>query len=177
MKAGKLTMRYTVKYTVKYAVKLALLLVLVLSAPAFAQTADWQTLPLTDARTGETFTLGSLEGYVYVEPMATWCSNCRQQLGNVRDAAAQLQAVTFVALSVETTLAGDDLARYADEQGFDFKFAVMTPEVLRALVAGFSRTIAVPPSTPHFIIYPDGSSSALMTGFSSPDAIVAAVGP
>ena len=82
------------------------LVVLLLSTAAFAQNTSWQDLPLTDARTGETFTLGGLGGYVYAEPMATWCSNCRQQLGNVRDAAAQLggDEVTFVALSVETSL-------------------------------------------------------------------------
>ncbi len=171
----KLSAKLSVKLTVK-TVAFALLLVL-MSGIALAQA--WQDLPLTDARTGKSFTLGNLEGYAYVEPMATWCSNCRQQLGNVRDAAAQVKGdkVTFVALSVETTLKADDLARYAEEQGFDFKFAVMTPEVLRALVAGFSRTIAVPPSTPHFIIYPDGSTSELMTGFSSPDTIIAAVRP
>ncbi len=159
--------------------KMIVVVLAVLSSAAFAQT-DWQTLPLTDARTGETFTLGGFAGKtVYVEPMATWCSNCRQQLGNVRDAAAQLKGdkVTFVALSVETTLKADALARYAQEQGFDFKFAVLTPELLRALAANFGQTIAVPPSTPHFIVYPDGTTSDLLTGFSSPDAILAAVQP
>lgn len=159
--------------------KMFVLVALLLSTAAFAQNTSWQDLPLTDARTGETFTLGGLEGYVYAEPMATWCSNCRQQLGNVRDAAAQLggDEVTFVALSVETSLKAEDLARYADEQGFDFKFAVLTPELLRALAAEFGQTIAVPPSTPHFVIRPDGTTSELLTGFSSPDAILASVQP
>ena len=156
----------------------------VLSSTAFAQDTaqgtSWKTLPLTDARTGETFTLGGFSGEtVYVEPMATWCSNCRQQLGNVRDAAAKLTGndVTFIALSVETTLKADALARYAEEQGFNFKFAVMTPELLRALAAAFGQTVTVPPSTPHFIIHSDGTPSDLLTGFSSPDAILAAVQP
>ena len=161
------------------AVKSAMTVFALLLSAAFAQT--WQTLPLTDARTGETFTLGGFSGQtVYVEPMATWCSNCRHQLGNVRDAAAQLGSksdVTFVALSVETTLKASDLAHYAKAQGFDFKFAVMTPELLRALAATFGPPIAVPPSTPHFIIYPDGTTSDLLTGFSSPDAILAALEP
>ena len=160
---------------------LTFLLTLLLGATALAQNADWRSLHLTDARTGETFTLGGLTGQtVYVEPMATWCSNCRRQLGNVRDAVSQLKAndkVTFVALSVETTLKADELARYAKQQGFDFKFAVMSPEILRALAADFGQTIAVPPSTPHFVIYPDGTTSKLMTGFSSPGAIIAAVQP
>ena len=162
----------------KLAKMMAVVLAVLLST-AFAQT-DWKTLPLTDARTGETFTLGGFSGRtVYAEPMATWCSNCRQQLGNVRDAAATLTGddVTFIALSVETTLKADALARYAEEQGFDFKFAVMTPELLRALAAAFGQTVTVPPSTPHFIIYPDGATSDLLTGFSSPDAILAAVQP
>lgn len=150
---------------------------------ALAQSADWQTLPLTDARTGETFTLADLEGgTVYVEPMATWCVNCRQQLGRVGEAKAQLDAqvegeVTFVALSVETTLSAEDLARYADEQGFDFTFAVMSPELLRALAAEFGQSVATPPATPHFIIYPDGSTSDLLTGPSAPDEVIAAVSP
>ncbi len=146
---------------------------------AFAQSEDWQTLPLTDARTGETFTLAELGGTVYVEPMATWCSNCRAQLGNVQAAQAQVEVgdgdVTFVALSVETTLEPAALAEYADEQGFDFTFAVMTPELLRALAAEFGQSVANPPATPHFVRYPDGSSSKLMTGFSPPDAVLSAV--
>ncbi|HEX2907728.1 MAG TPA: hypothetical protein VHO69_12745 [Phototrophicaceae bacterium] len=35
----------------------------------------WQTLPLVNARTGETFTFADLAGKViFVEPMATWCT-------------------------------------------------------------------------------------------------------
>lgn len=124
--------------------QIVLTLALSLTAAAFAQDATWQTLPLTDARTGETFTLGGLEGTVYVEPMATWCSNCRTQLGNVQAAQAQVGEgdVTFVALSVETTLEPAALAEYADEQGFDFTFAVMTPELLRALASEFGQSIS-----------------------------------
>lgn len=155
-------------------------LVLSLLSAAFAQRAAWQDVPLTDARTGETFTLADLGGTVYVEPMATWCSNCRQQLRHVQEAKQQLEDaatgdVTFVALSVETTLEPAALARYADEQGFDFTFAVMTPELLRALASEFGQSIANPPATPHFVRYPDGSSSPLMTGFSPPDAVLSAV--
>lgn len=153
-------------------------LVCSLSSVALAQNPNWQTLPLTDARTGEAFTLADLGGTVYVEPMATWCSNCRQQLGYVQEAKAQLENdVAFVALSIETTLEPAALARYADEGGFDFTFAVMTPDLLRALAAEFGQSVANPPATPHFIVYPDGSRSDLMTGLSTPDAILAAVQP
>ena len=58
-----------------------------------AERASWQQLPLVDARTGESFTLADFAGKtVYVEPMATWCTNCRQQLRTVRDIYTQLDA-------------------------------------------------------------------------------------
>ncbi len=107
--------------------------------------------------------------------MATWCSNCRQQLTNVQQARAQINSddAVFVALSVETTISNEELAQYADNLGFDWTFAVMSPELLQALADDFGRTITNPPSTPHFVIRADGSVSDLVTGIESADAIAA----
>lgn len=138
----------------------------------------WQTLSLTNARTGETFTLADFAGKtVFVEPMATWCTNCRRQLGNVRDAYAQLDGedVVFVALSVETSISDDTLANYANEAGFDWHFAVLSPEMLQELAAEFGQTIANPPSTPHFVIRPDGSTTNLVTGIEPTEQIIAQI--
>ncbi len=142
-----------------------------------ADVPDWQAIELTDARTGETFTLASFSGKtVFVEPMATWCTNCRQQLGNVREARAQLgDDVVFIGLSLETNLASADLAQYQSDQGFDWTFAVMTPELLQGLTDTFGRSITSAPSTPHFIIRPDGSYTDLVTGIDSVDQIVSQV--
>jgi len=142
-----------------------------------AMLADWQKVQLTNARTGEAFTLADFAGRtVYVEPFATWCTNCRAQLNNVREARAQLgDQPVFVALSVETNLKTEDVAKYTNDQGFDWVFAVMTPEMLKQLTDQFGFTIANPPSTPHFIIRPDGSTTNLSTGIKSVEALVAAI--
>jgi thiol-disulfide isomerase/thioredoxin len=140
-----------------------------------ANAMSWQTLPLTNARTGETFTLADFAGKtVFVEPMATWCTNCRQQLGNVSRAKSQVgtDQFVFIALSVETNITAGELAQYADENGFDWLFAVMTPDMLSELAAAFGRTITNPPSTPHFIIRPDGTTTALITGIESDTQIL-----
>jgi peroxiredoxin len=124
-------------------------------------------LPLTNARTGEAFSLADFEGsVVYVEPMATWCTNCRHQLGRVREAYNQLDAsqYVFVAISVETNISASDLATYADNQNFPWIFAVASPEMLTALSERYGNTALVPPSTPHFTISPDGTLSDLFTG-------------
>src|SRR5207248_1685323 len=133
-------------------------------------------LPLTDARTGQTFTLADLAGKtVYVEPMATWCTNCRQQMGTIRDQLrAQLdpQRIVLVGLSVETDLPREDLATYVDEQGFDWTFAVMTPEMLQALASRFGLTVTNPTAVPHFVIGPDGTTSELSTGFEAANSLL-----
>ena len=137
----------------------------------------WQQIALTDVRTGETFTLADFAGKtVFVEPMATWCTNCRRQLTNVSSARAQLDdSVVFVALSVETNIANEDLKQYTESTGFDWVFAVATPELLRELATLYGQTITNPPSTPHFIIRPDGSTTDLVTGIKGVEAIMSEI--
>ncbi len=140
-----------------------------------AELPAWQQLSLTDARTGETFTLADFSGKtVFVEPMATWCTNCRRQLGNVRDARAQLndEDVVFIGLSLETNISDAELAQYQSDQGYDWTFAVMSPEILQQLADAFGRSITSAPSTPHFVIRPDGSTTELVTGIESADQIL-----
>ncbi len=150
-----------------------------MTAPGVSDTMArpaWHSIALTDARTGAAFTLADFAGQtVLVEPMATWCSNCRAQLGSVARAAQQLegQPVTFIALSVAENISDADLAAYAERQGFPFIFAVATPEMLAALTENFGRAAITPPSTPHFIIAPDGSVSELFTGAKSAADLVA----
>lgn len=146
-------------------------------APA-VELAEWQTLELTDAD-GRTFTLADFLGRpVLVESFATWCSNCRRQLGDTNRAAAQAgEGAVFVALSVETELDADDMADYADKHGFDhLRFAVMSPRMLAAFNDAFGNTALNPPSTPHVAVAADGSPGKLVTGYDSPEEILASLG-
>lgn len=148
------------------------------TADMTAERPVWQTLQLVDARTGEVFTFADFAGKtVFVEPMATWCTNCRQQLANVRAARDQLNSadVVFIGLSVEVGLDNGTLAEYQQANNYDWTFAVVTREMLAELVGVFGRTVTNPPSTPHFIIRPDGSVTSLATGIEQADAIVAEI--
>jgi thiol-disulfide isomerase/thioredoxin len=137
--------------------------------------APWLAIPLTDVRTGEAFTLADFAGSpVYVETMATWCPKCRDQLVAVQAAKEALPAgeAVFVAISVESDLAPEQLARYAEANGFTMRFAVASPELLRALTDSFGRTINNPPATPHFTVAPDGSHGELLTGASPTERVI-----
>ena len=145
-------------------------------APSVALAA-WQTMPITDVD-GVTFTLGDLVGKpVLVETFATWCSKCRAQLGDTNTAAAQIgDAAHVVALSVETDLDASTVADYAVDAGFDrIRFAVMSPELLAAMVEAFGTTVANPPTTPKIVVDAAGRAGELTTGFESPDELVAQV--
>lgn len=136
---------------------------------------EWQTLTMTNARTGEEFAVSDFLGCaVYVETMATWCINCLMQMGNVAEALPNLDPDRHVviAISVETDLPAEDLARYADNSNLDWIFSVASPEVLKAIVDEFGRDAIVPPSTPHVIVNPDGTAGDLLTGLKGPDEIV-----
>lgn len=158
----------------KKQILLSLLLALVGVLAYGQERPAWQSVELTNAATGETFTLGGFEGQtVFVEPMATWCSNCQTQLGNVDAAMAQAgENAVFVALSVEGDLADEALAEYAERNGFDMIFAVTPTELLQGLVDEFGRGITSPPSTPHFLIRGDGSTTGLTTGRKSTEAVL-----
>ncbi|MBE9042190.1 TlpA family protein disulfide reductase [Oscillatoriales cyanobacterium LEGE 11467] len=149
-------------------------------APAATEPAATETeltsLPLTNAATGESFTLADYSGQtVLVKPMATWCGKCKTNLQGVQAATTDMGEgdVAIVALSVEDSLPDADLANYASEEGFDFTFAVATPEMTRALDAKFGQTALNPSIGSRFIISPDGEISELTTGKVDPTALAA----
>lgn len=142
---------------------------------AESELAEWQTLTMTDVRTGQEFAVSDFLGCtVYVETMATWCINCMMQMVNVAAALPNLDPERHVvmAISIETQLAPEDLAKYAENSDFDWIFSVASPELLKAIVDAFGRDAVVPSITPHVIVYPDGTAGDLQTGGSSPEDIV-----
>ncbi len=148
------------------------------TTPEPAELAAWQQIDVTDAN-GETFAIGDLVGRpVLVENFATWCSNCRKQLGDTQKAAAAAgESAVFVALSVETELDASDMADYAKQHGFtDIRFAVMSDDLLGAMYDAYGNTALNPPSTPKIAVASDGSAGELVTGFESPEKLRTALG-
>jgi len=146
------------------------------SAPSDSGIAlpAWATIPLTDVRTGETFTLaGSGDRVVFVEPMAVWCSSCRQQQETAREAVAGLDPsrVTWVAIDVDPNETPEMLARFADENEFPFTYAIAGVDLSRALADAFGAQVLSPPSTPVIVIGTDGTVTLTEFGHKSQERI------
>ena len=145
---------------------------------AMADVPAWQTMTITDVD-GATFTLDDFHGTpVLVETFATWCPNCREQLQDTNAlAAAAGDDVQVIALSIETDLSPDEVRAYAETNGFDdVRFAVMTPELLAALVDAHGNTVANAPSTPKFVIDAMGHAGELSTGSASVEDLATQLG-
>lgn len=128
--------------------------------PATSANDAWRTAALVDVRTGESFTIDGLRGkLVAIEPMAAWCTNCAIQQGEAQ-AAQQALATTdlvYISLDVDPNERAADLADYADQRGYDWRFVVAGPEVARSLAETFGDQVLSPPSTPLILIGADGA--------------------
>ena len=120
---------------------------------------------LTDVVTGDTLTLAGLatDAPVIVETMAIWCSNCRAQQQEVAEAHA-LAEFHSVSIDVDPNERPEDLARYAEREGFDWAFVVADAPLAVELRDRFSPAVLNPPSMPKLIIYRDRTIQALEFG-------------
>jgi len=120
---------------------------------------------LVDVRSGETFTLGELaaEKPVLVEAMAIWCTTCLAQQREVVDAH---EAADFhsVGIDVDPNERAEDLAEYAEREGFDWHFAMADAQLVQLLTERYGFGVTNPPSTPTFVISADGGARALEFG-------------
>jgi len=132
---------------------------------------------LTDVRSGDVFTLGELaaDRPVLVETMAIWCVTClRQQRDVVR--AHEVADFHSVGINVDPNEDADDLAEYADREGFDWRFVMADAELVQLLTDRYGFGVTNPPSTPTFIVS-DGSIRALEFGsVRSAEELVAELG-
>ncbi len=144
---------------------------------AVGLSPSWLSLSFTDARTGQPITLASYAGKtVMVEAMAAWCTNCLAQQKQVVQVHQQLgDSVPIISLDVDSHEDATLLANYAKDKNFTWTFAIASGPLLDALVAQFGRTITNPPSTPIFIISPNGTVSELLTGGHTADDLLAQI--
>jgi cytochrome oxidase Cu insertion factor (SCO1/SenC/PrrC family) len=142
--------------------------------PADAAFA-WLDLELTDAATGETFTLASLKGdIVAIEPMAIWCGNCKAQQDNVKEAYSDIEAsgVRFISLGIDPGENPNSLAKYAERRGYDWTFVQSPKELSRAFSDLFGPQILSVPSTPLIVLDESGDVFTQKFGFHGPESLL-----
>lgn len=146
-----------------------------------AATPEWFDMELTDAQTGETFTMNDYAGkVVLVETMAIWCPNCVVQANEVRNLHEALgHPDDLISVSLDVDLNEDEasLKEYASGFGFEWHFAVAPLLVARALGNLYSAQYLNPPLSPMLIIDREGNVHELEYGLKDAETLQEIVEP
>lgn len=142
---------------------------------------DWFFVPLTDARTGQSFTIHDFAGkVVLLETMAEWCPNCNVQQAEI----AKLHTLVgntpdLVSISLDVDLHEDvaSLKDYAQSFNYDWRFAVAPLAVAHDLGNLYSAEYLNPPLSPMLFIDRAGSVYTLPYHLKSAEALQKTLAP
>jgi thiol-disulfide isomerase/thioredoxin len=140
-------------------------------AEAMMEMPAWFSASLTNAATGEAFTIQDFKGkVVLVETMAMWCPTCLRQQKEVQALHEQLgERDDFVSVGIDIDLNENiaDLKDYTAKNGFAWTYTVATPDVAREIGNLYGQQFLNPPSAPMFIIDRHGAVHPLPFGVKS----------
>lgn len=146
-----------------------------------ATTPAWFKVELTDAQTGETFTMNDYAGkVVLLETMAMWCPNCLFQANEVRKMHKLLDNPDdLISVSLDVDVNEDTVAlkEYSEDYGFEWHFAVAPLEIARALGNLYTAQYLNPPLSPMLIIDRNGQVHHLDYGKKSAETLLENVEP
>jgi cytochrome oxidase Cu insertion factor (SCO1/SenC/PrrC family) len=144
-------------------------------------TPEWFDMELTDAQTGEIFTMNDYAGkVVLLETMAIWCPNCVVQANEVRNLhKLRGDSDDLISVTLDVDLNEDQAAlkEYASGYGFEWHFAVAPLLVARALGNLYTAQYLNPPLSPMLIIDRDGNVHHLEYGLKEAETLQEIVEP
>ena len=141
----------------------------------------WYSTPLTDVNTGAVFTVEeNLGKVILVETLATWCSNCLRQQGEVASFHDLLgERSDFLSLGIDIDVNEDIplLTGYVKKYGFDWLYVVAKNEMIDEISALYGAQFLNPPSTPMLIIDRNGNAHPLNFGIKNAQELLDSVMP
>ena len=157
------------------------------TAPSPTQAAPatilptWLNGPFVEVTSGQTLTAADFQGKVLlVETMAIWCTNCRQQQGEVRTLHERLgerDDLVSLVLDIDPNEDAAALKEYVATRGFVGWYAVAPAEVAAALAREYGPSLLNPPSVPMLIVDRTGEVHLLPYGAKSAEALANALAP
>jgi len=148
---------------------------------AMMEAPAWYSASLTDARTGQVFSIESLKGkVVLVETMAIWCTKCLQQQSQVKalhDLLGKRDDFASIGLDIDPNEEAGSLKTYVENNGFDWLYAVPPAEVSREIASLYGNQFLNPPSTPILVIDRKGEAHSLPFGIKSAEQLQQLIQP
>jgi len=130
---------------------------------------SWRTVELTDVRSGEAFTVDGFEQPVVLQSFAVWCPKCERQSNALSNVDG---SVTVVGLNTDPNEDAEKVRHHAEDNGFDWRFAVAPTEMTESLVDEFGTTVTNAPSTPVIVACQGGGATFMSGGINPPEEIL-----
>ncbi|MBE0671130.1 MAG: hypothetical protein IH588_11120 [Anaerolineales bacterium] len=151
------------------------------STESMMESPAWFGMSLTNAHTGESFTIQDFKGKVIlVETMAVWCSNCLKQQTQVKVLHGLVgNRDDFVSLGLDIDPNEDvsKLKSFIEGQGFDWLYSISPADVSREIASLYGDQFLNPPSTPMLVIDKHGVAHPLPFGIKSAEELLQAIQP
>lgn len=150
-------------------------------ASAPAASPNWHNIELTDVNSGQTFSIADFQGkVVLIETMAVWCPFCTDQQRQTQALHGQLgdlDDLVSLSLDIDPNESADILKAHAERFGFNWRYAVVPPEVAREIGQLYGAQYLNPPATPMLIIDRQGQAHTLPFGLKSAGSLQEALAP
>ncbi len=151
------------------------------TAEAMMEGPAWYASSLTDASTGQVFTINDFKGkVVLVETLAMWCSSCKKQQEQVQALHTLLgdrDDFISLGLDIDPNENAADLKGYVESNGFNWLYTVASVDISREFSKLYGDQFLNPPSTPMLVIDRHGVAHPLPFGIKSADDLMKAIQP
>jgi thiol-disulfide isomerase/thioredoxin len=133
----------------------------------------WQTIALTDVRSGTTFSISELKDRpILIQTFTITCPICMQQQAEISklNASGEVPFV-MIGLDIDPNGNADTLRAYTQSKEYYGLYARSPSELTRALVDQFGVLVLSPAQAPLILICPDGTARILSPGVKSDDEL------
>lgn len=132
---------------------------------ASTPTGEWRSIPLTDVRTGEEFTVDQFAGQpILLESFAVWCPVCTAQQRSIASLLDRRDDVVAISLNTDPNEDADAVRKHVEKQGFGWRYTVAPSSMTERLIDAFGFIITNAPSAPVVRICPDGEAALVRGG-------------
>ena len=141
----------------------------------------WFSTSLTDARTGQTFSVTSFKGKVIlVETIAVWCSKCltqQRQVAALHETLGERDDFVSIGLDIDPNENVAQLKNYVETNGFNWLYAISPLDVSREISSLYGDQFLNPPSTPIVVIDRHGIAHPTSFGIKSVEDLLKFIQP
>ena len=128
---------------------------------------DWREMPLSDARTGDTFAVSDYASTTtLIESFAVWSPTSRNQKEELQKIADELgNDIVIISLDTERNEDAARVSEYARNAPFSWHISKAPDEMVELLIKEYGIEVINSPSMPMVLICQDSQSVLLPQGF------------